>query len=113
MMLKEGKDYILEHEISHLNVDLVAERVVSRIEDYWDNLLRKEENESIDPIPDNSLVEDIRDNPLRLLSSPKKTGHGKKSGKPRVNTPEKSTTSSEGRLVIDEGQPRSEDDMFA
>ena len=113
MMLKEGKDYILEHEISHLNVDLVAERVVSRIEDYWDNLLRKEGNDSIDPIPDNSLVEDIRDNPLRLLSSPKKTGQGKKSGKPRVNTPEKSTTSSEGRLVIDEGQPRSEDDMFA
>lgn len=107
-MLKEGKEYILQNEVSLTSVDLVAGRVLSRIEEYWDNLLRSKEDNTLDPVPDNSLAEDIRDKPLKLVSGPKSSGHGKRS-----RTPPNSNTSSEGVLVIDESRPKSDDDIFA
>ena len=106
MMLTEGKDYIHQHEIALVSVDLVAGRVLSRIEEYWDNLLRSQTDKNVDPVPANSLAEDIRDMPLKLVASPRSSGHGK-------HSKEKSSPSSEGVLVIDESRPKSDDDLFA
>ena len=41
---------------------------MSRIDDYWDNVLRKEDGRSkIIPMPSKTLKEDINNNPLKMI----------------------------------------------
>ena len=92
-MIKEGLDYIQRHDIDMFEVDLVGDRVVARIDDYWDNVLRYEDKGSAaNPMPAKSLAEDIKKVPLTSAENV-------------------SSTSSEGKLVIDESR-NSDHDIF-
>ena len=94
-MIKEGLDYLQLNDIDMFEVDLVGDRVVGRIDDYWDNVLRYEDSGSnADPMPAMSLAQDIKKVPLTIASA--------------ENI---SSTSSEGKLVIDESR-NSDRDIF-
>ena len=102
-MLAEGLDYIRSKNLPLYKIELVADRVLNRIEEFWDNVVRHEDNPDIDPAPSNTLLEDIKEHPLVLTTEEKKN---------KKTTPEKNS-SSEGSLVIDESGQVSDHDLFA
>ena len=106
-MLAEGLDYIRSKNVPLYKIELVADRVLNRIEEFWDNVVRHEDHPEIDPAPSNSLIEDIKEHPLVLDTELEK----KK--KKKIPSPLKSTSSSEGALVIDESGKVSDHDLFA
>ena len=106
-MLAEGLDYIRSNIVSLYKIELVADRVLNRIEEFWDNVVHHEDDPDFDLAPSNSLLEDIKEHPLVL-----DTETSKKKEESEKSTPEKNS-SSEGALVIDESGQISDHDLFA
>ena len=95
-LLREGLLYVQRDSVDIFDVELVADRVLGRIDDYWDNVLRKEATGSdINTMPERTLSQNIKEKPLSLADAEKSL----------------SSKSSEGRLIIDESK-NSDEDIF-